>query len=72
MTNPFRQPAEPPPPQYRPWQEVVVRGLSIPFGDMVVLLVKLAFAAIPAMIIIAFVWFALFVVLGGLAGVLPE
>jgi len=33
-------------------EKIVIRGIDIPFMDLVVLLVKLAFAAIPAMIVI--------------------
>jgi len=33
-------------------KRIVIRGIDIPFMDLVVLLVKLAFAAIPAMIVI--------------------
>ena len=33
-------------------KRVIIRGIDIPFMDLVVLLVKLAFAAIPAIIII--------------------
>ena len=33
-------------------KRIIIRGIDIPFMDLVVLLVKLAFAAIPAMIII--------------------
>jgi len=35
-----------------PRTNIVLRGIDIPFIDLVILLVKLAFAAIPAMIII--------------------
>jgi len=43
---------------------LVIRGIDIPFVDLVILLVKLAFAAIPAMIII----FAVFSILSSLFG----
>jgi len=43
-------------------QEVVVTDIKIPFLSMVVLLVKWALAAIPAMIILFFI----FVVLGAI------
>lgn len=35
---------------------VILKGINIPFLDLVVLLVKVAFAAIPAGIIIMVVW----------------
>jgi len=41
---------------------VIIKGVDIPFIDLVVLLVKLAFASIPAMFVIYFV-FMLFGVL---------
>ena len=40
-------------------QKVKITGLDIPFVDLVMLMVKLAFASIPAMFVIYFV-FALF------------
>ena len=43
---------------------IVIKGIDIPFMDLVILLVKLAFAAIPAMIII----FTLFGILSSLFG----
>jgi len=45
-------------------KRIVIKGIDIPFMDLVVLLVKLAFAAIPAMIVI----FALFGLLSTLFG----
>ncbi len=45
-------------------KRIVIRGIDIPFMDLVVLLVKLAFAAIPAIIII----FTLFGILSSLFG----
>ena len=33
-------------------KKVVISGIDIPFMDLVVLLIKLAFASIPAMIVI--------------------
>lgn len=35
--------------------QVVIRGLDIPFGDLVMLLIKVTVAAIPAAMILAFV-----------------
>jgi len=45
-------------------RKIVIKGIDIPFMDLVILLVKLAFAAIPAMIII----FTLFGILSSLFG----
>jgi len=44
---------------------VVIRGVDIPFMDLVVLLVKLAFAAIPAMVVIYFVFALMSMLFGG-------
>lgn len=43
-----------------------ITGIDIPFGQLVVFLIKLAFAAIPATIIIAVIWSVLGMVLGAL------
>ncbi len=43
-------------------KDIIIKGVDIPFIDLVVLLVKLAFASIPAMFVIYFV-FMLFGVL---------
>ena len=45
---------------------VKVSGLDIPFFDLVWLMVKLSFAAIPAAIIIAMLWTFLIELLAGL------
>ncbi len=37
-------------------QKVKITGLDIPFMDLVVLMVKLAFASIPAMFVVYFVF----------------
>jgi len=37
-------------------KDIIVKGVDIPFIDLVVLLVKLAFASIPAMFVIYFVF----------------
>jgi len=42
----------------------IINGINIPFIDLVVLLVKLAFASIPAMIVI----FTVFAILSSLFG----
>lgn len=49
---------------------VVVTDIHMPFGSMVVFMVKWAFAAIPAMLILFCVGFALVAVLGGIVGAL--
>ena len=46
-------------------KRIIIRGIDIPFMDLVVLLVKLAFAAIPAMIIIFTVMGLLSTLFGG-------
>lgn len=45
---------------------VVIRGLDVPFGDLVFLLVKLAIAAIPAAIIVTLIMAVVWGVLGGI------
>jgi hypothetical protein len=49
-------------------QEIVVTDVKIPFMSMVVLLVKWALAAIPAMIILVSIGVAISLVLGALFG----
>jgi len=49
-------------------QEIVVTDIKIPFLSMVVLLVKWALAAIPAMIILIVIGAVLSMTLGGLFG----
>jgi len=44
---------------------VIIRGVDIPFVDLVVLLIKLALAAIPAMVVIYFVFALMSMVFGG-------
>jgi len=46
------------------FKKVIIKGVDIPFIDLVVLLVKLAFASIPAMFVIYFV-FAIFTMIFG-------
>ena len=46
-------------------KRIIIRGIDIPFMDLVVLLVKLAFAAMPAMIIIFTVMGLLSTLFGG-------
>lgn len=47
-------------------QEVTVVDVKMPFLSMVVFLIKLALAAIPAMIILSFIFMALSMVFGGM------
>lgn len=51
-----------------PVTAVVLTEVQIPFWNLVVLLVKLAFAAIPAAIIIAVVWAAIYATLYAFIG----
>jgi len=46
-------------------KKIVLKGIDIPFMDLVVLLVKLAFASIPAMIVIFTVFGILSALFGG-------
>lgn len=46
-------------------KKIVIKGIDIPFMDLVVLLVKLAFAAIPAIIVIFTVFGILSALFGG-------
>jgi len=45
--------------------EVIIKGIDIPFMDLVILLVKLTFAAIPAMFVIYFVFAFMTMIFGG-------
>jgi hypothetical protein len=52
-------------------REVIVTDIKIPFGSMVVLIIKWAIAAIPAMLILAFLGFlASAIFMGGCAAML--
>jgi len=46
-------------------KRVIIKGIDIPFVDLVVLLVKLALAAIPAMVVIYTVFAFLTMIFGG-------
>ena len=46
-------------------RKIVINGVDIPFVDLVVLLVKLAFASIPAMIVVFTVFGLLSTLFGG-------
>lgn len=37
-------------------QRVTIVAVDIPFGDMISLMVKWSFAAVPAMIVVALIW----------------
>ena len=50
--------------------KVIIKGIDIPFWDLVALLVKIAFAAIPATMIVAIVWGIIVSFLGGIFGVI--
>jgi hypothetical protein len=47
------------------FQKIVIKGVDIPFVDLVILLVKLALAAIPALIVIYFVLSLMTMIFGG-------
>lgn len=50
----------------KPPQDVKIIGINMPFGDMVVFMVKWAIAAIPAMIILIFIGLIVGVILAAL------
>lgn len=64
----------PPPPTRsprRPLTEVVVTDVKIPFVSLVILLIKVAVAVIPAAILLTILWFVVFsVFVGGCAALL--
>jgi len=47
-------------------KKVIISGINIPFLDLIVLLVKLALAAIPAIILIVFIFTAFGSLFGGM------
>lgn len=49
-------------------KKVKITGLEIPFIDLVILMVKLAFASIPAIIVIYFIFALLGVFFNGIFG----
>ncbi len=51
-------------------KKVIIKGIDIPFFDLVVLLVKIALASIPAMIIIYFVFALLSVIFNGIFNII--
>lgn len=57
-------PASPP----QPVQHIIISGVNVGFLDLMWLMVKLAIAAVPAMIIVAIFWFLFGSVLIGIFG----
>ena len=51
-------------------QPVHITDLDLPFGSMVMFMIKWSVAAIPAMIVLGFIFLIPFLMLGGLAGIL--
>jgi hypothetical protein len=49
-------------------REVVVTDVKMPFGSMVVFMIKWSLAAIPAIIILAIIWAIAIGVFGGIFG----
>ena len=47
-------------------KKVIIKGVDIPFIDLVVLLIKLALASIPAMFVIYFVFAIFTAIFGGM------
>lgn len=47
-------------------QRVVITGVQIPFGEMVLLIIKMVLASIPAYIILGMLFFMLAAVFGGI------
>jgi len=46
-------------------KKIIINGIDIPFMDLVVLLVKLAFASIPAMVVVFVIFGLLSTLFGG-------
>lgn len=49
-------------------QRVVITGVQIPFGEMVLLIIKLVLASIPAYFILFVLFFLLATIFGGIFG----
>lgn len=49
-------------------QEVVVTDIKMPFLSMVIFMVKWAFAAIPALVILSLIWGGIMLLFGGVIG----
>ncbi|RUM74396.1 MAG: hypothetical protein DSZ10_01625 [Sulfurovum sp.] len=47
-------------------KDVIIKGVDIPFVDLVILLVKLALASIPSMFVIYFVFAFMTMIFGGM------
>jgi hypothetical protein len=47
---------------------VVITGVQIPFGEMVMLIIKVVLASIPAYIILCIIFFILLLILGTIFG----
>ncbi len=45
-------------------RKIIISGLEVPFWDLVWFMVKLAFASIPAMFIVYFIWMVIELFLG--------
>ena len=50
--------------------QVTIVDIKMPFSSMVVFMVKAALAAIPAMVILSFIWIGMTVLFGGFLGVM--
>ena len=53
-------------------EPITIRNIDIPFWRIVAILIKWSIAAIPAMIVIAFLYTLIFGILGGVGVVLVE
>jgi hypothetical protein len=51
-------------------EQVVITGVDIPFGSLVMLILKVMIASIPAYIILAIIFFMFFGLIGGMLGVM--
>lgn len=51
-------------------EQVVITNVDIPFGRMVMLILKVMIASIPAYILLMIIFLAIFAVLGGMAAAL--
>jgi hypothetical protein len=50
-------------------REVIVTDIRMPFWSLVIFLVKLALASIPAWFILAVLWMVIVMLFGGVAGI---
>jgi hypothetical protein len=51
-------------------EQVVITGVDIPFGRMVMLILKVMIASIPAYILLMIIFLLIFGVLGGMLGIM--